>query len=264
MAYDRRRLGKVMGKNSKKRQAFRIFLQLLRAKRFNLRYSEMAVQSLIHGLEEYQCPICGHVGGLGAYGHFPIFNSRCIQCNSVQRHRLLYLVHSRIGLFHPDDTVLHFAPEPAVTQFVAPYVKSYATADIAMEGVNHIVDIEKLPFESGSYSVVLCSHVLEHVDDIKALAEIRRVLTADGRAILMVPIAEGCEKTYENSEISSPQDRTKYFGQDDHVRLYGRDFRDRVKSVGFDITEYTAFGEDVGRYGLIAGEKVFLCRRTSA
>lgn len=244
---------------SKKRWAFSIFRQLLRAQKGHLHYSELAVQSLMHGFEKYECPICGHVGGLGAYGYFPIFNSRCMKCNSVQRNRLLYLVHSRYGLFRPGDRVLHFAPEPAVTTFVASSVKSYETADLGMEGVDHFVDIENLPFESGSYDVVLCSHVLEHVNDIKALAEIRRVLTDDGRAILMVPIAEGCEKTFEDKEITSEEDRTKYFGQKDHIRLYGRDFRDRVKSAGFDITEYTACGDDAGRYGLIAGEKVFVC-----
>jgi SAM-dependent methyltransferase len=118
----------------------------------------------------------------------------------------------------------------------------------------------RLPDES--YDVVICSHVLEHVDDRRALAEIRRVLTIRGLAVLMVPIVEGWDRTYENDAIRSPSERMLHFGQEDHVRFYGSDLRDRIRESGFDLQEFTAIEPDVHLHGLQRGEKLFLALRT--
>lgn len=249
-----------MGHIGNKLNALRLFGSLLRCRGSELRQADLAIKSIRGGFVEYECPICGYKGGFGAYAHFPIFNSRCFQCQSVQRHRLLYLTHLRANLFGPEDRVLHFAPEQAVTSFVSPLVRSYETADLAMKGVDHHVDIENLSFGEASYDVVICSHVLEHVNDIKALDQIRRILSPQGRAIIMVPIAEGCEKTFEDATFTSEDDRVRHYRQNDHVRLYGRDFRQRVQESGLNLEEHTAFGHEVGRYGLEAGEKIFICR----
>jgi hypothetical protein len=103
--------------------------------------------------------------------------------------------------------------------------------------------------------------VLEHLDDRKALREIRRILADDGLAILTVPLIEGWDRTYEDPAITDPGARELHFGQDDHVRYYGKDFRDRLREAGLVFEEVTAQPADVLRYGLLRGEKVFICRR---
>ena len=108
---------------------------------------------------------------------------------------------------------------------------------------------------------MVCSHVLEHVNDRKALRELKRILRPSGTAILMVPIVEGWDTTYEDPSVSSPEGRDLHFGQSDHIRFYGRDFRDRVRDAGFELTEFTAEEPDVSRYGLLRGDKVFFARR---
>ena len=35
--------------------------------------------------------------------------------------------------------------------------------------------------------------------------------------------------------ITDPVERTRLYGQSDHVRQYGEDFRDRLESVGFGV-----------------------------
>lgn len=80
----------------------------------------------------------------------------------------------------------------------------------------------------------------------------------------MVPIIEGCENTYEDELITNDHDRWIHFGQGDHVRVYGRDFAQRLADAGFQFQIHTAFGREAVKYGLFMGEKIFLCRKISA
>jgi SAM-dependent methyltransferase len=112
--------------------------------------------------------------------------------------------------------------------------------------------------------MVICSHVLEHVDDSRALPELFRIIAPGGSVILMFPIIEGWDRTYENSTIQSPADRILHFGQRDHDRYFGRDIRDRIQGAGFSIEEFTAEEPLVHKHGLVRGEKVFVARKPSA
>jgi ubiquinone/menaquinone biosynthesis C-methylase UbiE len=103
--------------------------------------------------------------------------------------------------------------------------------------------------------------VLEHVDDKKALAEVYRVLRPGGVALIMLPVVEGWATTYENKAVTAPEDRMRHYGQSDHVRYYGADVRDRIRAAGFELSEFTAEGEDVLTYGLQRGEKVFVATK---
>ena len=107
----------------------------------------------------------------------------------------------------------------------------------------------------------MCNHVLEHVDDKKALRELARILRPNGVLICTVPIVDGWALSYENDQITEPVDRELHFGQSDHVRIYGRDFHDRLHAAGFEVTEYTAIGSDAVRYGLLPGETVYFCKK---
>ena len=104
----------------------------------------------------------------------------------------------------------------------------------------------------------MLSHVLEHVNDERALNEISRILTPDGAVLIMVPIIEGWDQSYEDSSITDVNDRIRHFGQWDHVRIYGRDLRERIVRAGFRLVEFTAVEPDVQHYGLLRGEKLFV------
>jgi len=154
--------------------------------------------------------------------------------------------------------ILHFAPEGCLRTYFMERSGNYETADLFMADVDHCEDIEALTFPDEVYDVVVCNHVLEHVDDRKALAEIYRVLRPGGRLIAMVPIVEGWSETYEDPSVTDPAERALHFGRHNHLRYYGADFRSRLTDCGFFLDEYTATGTSAVKYGLNRGEKVFV------
>ena len=121
----------------------------------------------------------------------------------------------------------------------------------------------KRQVEDNKYDIIIANHVLEHVNDYKASKELSRILTKNGIFVCMVPIIEGWNETYENNKIMDDKDRWIHFGQNNHVRFYGKDFRDRISKGGFNlISEITAEGEDVVKYSLTRGVKVFVFQKS--
>ena len=214
------------------------------------------------GAPQAECNICGYKGSFDAAGTIMRFNAACPQCASVERYRLLALAMQRSFVSFADCDVLHFAPESAIIDMVREQApRSYVTGDILMGRADRQLNIEALDIPDASLDRIVCLHVLEHVNDAVALAELRRVLRPGGQAVLMVPIVEGWQKSYENPDAITAEDRTFHYGQDDHIRYYGADFRDRVRAAGFTLTEFTAEGLDSVRFNLMRGEKVFLATR---
>jgi ubiquinone/menaquinone biosynthesis C-methylase UbiE len=111
----------------------------------------------------------------------------------------------------------------------------YVTADLNDSSVDMKVDITNIPYADNSFDIILCSHVLEHVtDDRTAIHELFRILKPGGWAFLAVPISDR-EKTFEDPNITSAKDRLRYFWQEDHVRLYGLDYKNRLEEAGFNV-----------------------------
>ncbi len=209
-----------------------------------------------------ECPICEYKGYFYGYGYPFVCDVLCPTCNSLERQRFLVLTDQREKFFTGQD-VLHFAPELSVRRYLeTKNLRSYKTADLFAPGVDLKLNVENIAQPDSTYDVVLCSHVLEHVDDRKALGEIRRILRPGGKLIAMFPIIEGWDATYENAAVSKPCDRLLHFGQHDHVRYFGRDARERIKAAGFDLDEFTAEEPDVTRFGLQRGEKIFAGRKS--
>ena len=126
------------------------------------------------------------------------------------------------------------------------------------------MDISDIQYPDNTFDVIYCSHVLEHVpDDKKALREFWRVLKIDGWAILQVPITS--DVTFEDPTVTSPEERERLFGQHDHVRRYGPDYRDRLVDVGFSLTVDGFVRQlderTINRYGLMRSEDVYFCRK---
>lgn len=212
-------------------------------------------------LHSRSCPICDYHGFFGPFGRPPRIDASCPSCGSRERHRLFWLWF-RGNASKLEEPLLHFAPEEILEQKFRKIYNKYLTADLFEEAADLKLNIEKIDLPTNSVNTVICNHVLEHVSDKLALAEIYRVLSEHGRLVVSVPIIEGWERTYENDSIRDPFLRELHFGQSDHVRYYGRDFRDRLIEAGFNnIEEVTAEGQDVLDYGLWRGEKFFICSK---
>ena len=195
-----------------------------------------------------ECPCCGWKGSsfISTKTEFKIchfifrkslnrINSKCPKCDSFERHRLYYLYLQNKIPKNKKIRILHFAPEKILTNFFKFYNNiEYLSADIDSKKAMTKENIINISHKNNTFDIVFCSHVLEHIeDDIKAMKEIYRILKPKGFAILQVPIKR--KNTFEDFSIKSPKEREKVFGQKDHVRIYGEDYKDRLKKAGFKL-----------------------------
>lgn len=185
---------------------------------------------------------------------------------SLERHRLLWLyLKNETDFFSASKKVLHFAPEQAFyKRFRKMKNLDYTTTDLNSPLADVKADICQLPFADNSYDIIFCNHVLEHIpDDKKAMQELYRVLKPGGMAILQIPQDLNRETTFEDDSITDPKERREVFGQYDHVRVYGRDYFDKLRKVGFQVEEvdYTAklSAEEIDKYRLAKGEILPVC-----
>jgi SAM-dependent methyltransferase len=233
------------------------------------------LEQLRHAGLSHRCPVCG--ARLRAFAP-SLWNGerwhgeqdRCPRCGSRARHRFLWLYLEQSRLLDERVRLLHLAPEPELAKRLrgeTDYVSADANADAAMvQG-----DVTALPFADGSFDLILCSHVLEHVpDDAAAAAEIFRVLAAPGVALIQTPVNYEQALTYEDPQVADPQVRLREFSQADHVRVFGRDLGERLERAGFEVTVVSA--DDVEpavaeRYGLGRGtwpmrNDIYRCERS--
>lgn len=187
---------------------------------------------------------------------------------SLERHRLLWLyLKDKTGFFTKNLKVLHFAPEQAFyKRFRKLKNLNYTTTDLNSPLADVKADICNLPFPDNEFDFILCNHVLEHIpDDTKALNEIYRILKPGGTAILQIPQDLEREQTYEDNSITDKKTRERIFGQYDHVRVYGRDYFDKLRSIGFRVEEidYTRYlsSEEINTYRLAPGEIIPVCHK---
>ena len=220
-----------------------------RADRAIARFTERAR----HGTPRL-CPICAHEGPFAPVRHKP--EIWCPQCDSRPRHRLLRLWMDRAMRLPAGARVLHFAAEPWMRGEMEARGAQYETADVN-DRFDLRLDIEATGLPDASRDMVIANHVLEHVDDRAALAEIARILAPGGQAVLTVPLVEGWDGTLESDGMDAETRRTQ-LGDPDHRRFYGRDFRDRVRAAGFALSEFAATEPDVSRHALHRGERIFV------
>lgn len=180
---------------------------------------------------------------------------------SLERHRLLWLyLKSNTDFFTKNHRVLHFAPEQAFyKRFRNMENLDYITTDLNSPLADVKADICNLPFKDDEFDVILCNHVLEHIsDDTKAMQELYRVMKPSGFGVFQIPQDLNREKTFEDNSITDKKERAKIFGQYDHVRVYGLDYFDKLRTIGFKVKEvdYTAklSKEDIITYCLSKGE----------
>jgi len=218
---------------------------------------------------KFVCPCCnGHFKKFLWYGVKPRLNAQCPRCGSLERHRLLWLyLKEKTNFFKKNLKVLDIAP----SEFFQDKCKSlqninYISIDISSPIAKRKMDITKMSFQSNEFDCIICYHVLEHVlDDKKAMNEILRVLKPGGWTILQSPIDRNREKTFEDPRILLPNERARVFGQSDHVRIYGKDYKYRLEEAGFivKIDNFIKKFEinDIKIYGLTKDEKIYFCTK---
>jgi len=225
------------------------------------------VKSILLRGNQFHCPLCGK--GYGKFlpgGPSRRPNARCPGCNSLERHRLLA---EMIRILQIDQNIaisgriLHVAPEPALTELFSRNT-DYLSIDLDGSQAMMAMDITALEFSDASFDVVVCNHVLEHIpDDRKAMMELFRVLKPGGWGSIQAPMMG--ENTQEDPTITDPAERTRLYGQADHVRQYGRDFLQRLGAAGFEVTEYRKKDwltpDELARLSVDCEDSVILVRR---
>ncbi|MCA1763483.1 MAG: class I SAM-dependent methyltransferase [Cryomorphaceae bacterium] len=199
--------------------------------------------SILYRGNNVECPICKkQFSKFLPYGSNRAYreNVLCPNCLSLERHRLLWIyLNQKTSLFTAPNRFLHMAPEQCFhKRFKKLKNIEYITGDLESPLAEHHFDLHDIPFESNSFDVVMCNHVLEHVNDAdKCISELHRVLKPGGWAIMQVPIDYSRNETYEDPAIVSPEDREEHFWQKDHLRLFGKDYPDKLRKAGFSVRE---------------------------
>lgn len=194
----------------------------------------------------------------------------CPGCGSLERHRLFWLyLENETDLFSRPQRLLDFAPSYSLRhRFLQQSNIQYLSTDLLQEDVDIQMDITNILFKDNLFDVIICSHVLEHVpDDLAAMREIYRVLNPTGWALIQVPLDDTKDVTVEDPTVISPLQRKQVFGQEDHVRLYGKDFVARLEKAGFTVTvlDYAEkfSRQQRGLYGLEfdRDRKIYICSK---
>jgi SAM-dependent methyltransferase len=214
-----------------------------------------------------QCTICGYEGRFLDVGPRP--EARCPNCSSKERDRIMGLYLRRNGVEMNGKALLHFSPE-------RPFFRlwkdnpNYVAGDVKLSRVaNAVVDITNIQFADGHFDYLICHHILEHVPaDAKGMQECFRVLKPGGTAFFSVPLDQNKAETWEPPPGMPAAEIERICGWD-HVRLYGRDFPDKLASVGFSVDEIRFTPEEGERHRLtekhgldLQGlDRIFVCKK---
>jgi len=217
----------------------------------------------------YHCPCCdAHVRQFLSGGVTSRPNAQCPRCGSLERHRLLWLyLKQKTDFFHQPLRVLDVAPSFFMQQKLRHCVHlDYLSTSLDDPWAMTHMDLTAIPLPDNYFDCILCYHVLEHItDDRKAMKELWRVLKSGGWAILQSPVDMNRDTTLEDPRVITPEGRRNLFGQEDHVRIYGRDYSERLKEAGFSVTS-DAFVQQFSEaaretFGLMKGELLFICKK---
>jgi len=209
--------------------------------------------------------INGEIYNVNDYETLNVDHFMCPVCGADDRTRLYVMfLKEKLKEYNIKDKIqlLHFAPERPLQKILKDNLLiNYRSADLYMNGVDDKIDITNMnAYSDNTFDIIICSHVLEHITEVnKAISELYRVMKSGAFAILMAPIIPELAEDYENESIISPEDRLKYFGQDDHVRVFSKKgFRSKLKNNNFILKELGIeyFGEEAFRKNRITSKSV--------
>jgi SAM-dependent methyltransferase len=195
--------------------------------------------------DKVECPVCERkFRKFLSYGS-DIAHRENVLCPydlTLERHRLMWLYLKNETNFFSSNKIdlLHIAPEQCFyDKFKKQKNLNYLTGDLVSPLADIHFDLHEIPLEDNKFDILFCNHVLEHVDDAKkCMQELFRVLKPGGWGIMQVPQDFSRDITFEDKNITNPEEREKHYWQKDHVRLFGKDYPDWLRSVGFEVQEY--------------------------
>ncbi len=226
---------------------------------------------LLYKGNKVECPVCEK--SFRTFLPYVYVNQRenvlCPFDLTLERHRLMWLYLKKESHFFstPNLEVLHIAPEQCFYKlFKKQKNLNYLTGDLESPLADLHFDLHDIPLEENKFDVIFCNHVLEHVNDAKkCMSELYRVMKPGGFGIFQVPQDFNRNVTYEDPSITSPEDREKHFWQYDHVRLFGLDYPDWLRSVGFEIEEFNPEKkynhQQFQRFRLMKNEILYIARK---
>lgn len=241
------------------------------------------MELLPHRGTKVTCPFCGFkANDLYAIGlDLPVLkekevagagkrNAGCYNCHSTDRERLVYIYLRdcfKLFLQPKSIAILHIAPEKRISEaIIRQGFSNYVCGDKFTPGYSyptHVkdTDITALTYTQDYFDIIICNHVLEHVpNDSLAMRELFRVLKPGGTAILQVPISKNSTATLEDEKATTDKQREAVYGQFDHVRLYGVDYKKRLADAGFSV-QVLNLSTQYGQYGLSDNEDLYVCTK---
>lgn len=223
--------------------------------------NEVMLRSLIYPIykgKKHECNICKKQ--LKSFVLVENGNWVCPVCGSLPRTRRLWKVLNE-NYLEPGIKILDFSPSRAIYRNIKTNNDyHYFPTDFENEFLaDYRFDITKIDAESESFDLIICYHILEHIEsDQLAMNELFRVLKPEGTCLIQTPFKDG--ETYEDFSIKTKEDRLKHFGQDDHVRIYSvNGLRDRLEKSGFSVEVQTFAQNDF--FGLTDNEHVLTCTK---
>lgn len=227
------------------------------------------IRMVFWGKQRY-CPVCESSVCL-FLAHGSMLNKRsdvvCPVCLSHDRQRFAWVFFNSLKnvMDKKSKTFLHIAPD---LQLIRKFKKmpdiNYLSVDLESPHAQVHMDITDLKLKDNQFDIIFCSHVLEHIpDDYKAMSELYRVSKPGGFTLIQVPLSD--KPTFEDLTIQDPDERYRLFLWYDHVRLYGPDIKQRLKSVGFHVSVVEASDvlkkEECVRMAVDPDDKLFFCKK---
>ncbi len=190
----------------------------------------------------HECSVCNKNNN--QFITIPDGDLLCPFCGSRSRTRRLYNYLIENNLLN--GKVLHFSPSRSIyrnlekNKSIEYYSTDYEDEFIA----KYKYDITDIPKENDTFNVIICFHILEHIEaDQNAMAQLSRVLKQGGICLIQTPFKKG--KIYEDFTKTSKEEKQKAFGQEDHVRIYSVEgLKDRLLQNGFNTVEIQNFPEN--------------------
>ena len=225
---------------------------------FKIEYPLRSIYYLFYKGDNYQCNICQKdIRNFITSHHDKI----CPRCGSLSRTRRLWQIID--AHFDLDKlSILDFSPSRSIYRILNKEKFNYTSSDLSGDFISTVsYDITAIDAKDESYDLIICYHVLEHVEnDIKAMQELKRVLSRNGSCVIQTPFKTG--EIYEDYSIKTPEQRLKHFGQDDHVRIYSAiGLKERLENVGFKVKLKSFEEKPENRNGFKEKELLLICQK---
>jgi SAM-dependent methyltransferase len=209
---------------------------------------------------DFQCNICNKK--LRKFILLEDGDRLCPFCGSLSRTRRLWNMLN-VGYLKEGICILDFSPSRDLYRVLknTPDI-DYISTDISGDFLSDFqYDITDINAKSDKYDLLICYHVLEHIDnDNQAMEEIFRVLKKGGACIIQTPFKEG--DIYEYPSVKEEQERLKHFGQRDHVRIYSvNGLKDRLVKCGFQVAIKQFTEPENNTFGFKVQECILICTK---